>query len=176
MLEYTDDEIVNFIANFVQKVKEQLVKESSIKFLDAILEKDANGIYSKIGIFRSAEDEGRLSDIAMFQEGKSDINTTLANLKFTASNNEDFGYTMHKGSQYDIVNVVTEIHNIISNTFNKIGKEIVISVGQKLDTTFDIDNDIETLYYILLFTQEWANEELSLKDWCSKYSWLLFGC
>lgn len=99
-----DDQIITSIAKFIANVKLELGKQqlkglvdnsNAIKVLDILLQQDGPK-YPKIGISRSPDEEGLMSEIPKIKENTQNIETMLAKLKFVETNESDFGYIFRK--------------------------------------------------------------------------------
>ncbi|XP_065208861.1 uncharacterized protein LOC135837494 [Planococcus citri] len=142
-----DDKIVSSIAKFIANVKLELGKQqlkgladnsNAIKLLDILLQQDGHK-YPKIGISRSPDEEGLMSEIPKIKENTQNIETMLAKLKFVQTNESDFGYILSKKSLADIPNILNEINLGITANVREISKEMqkILSTGE--NGSFDFD-------------------------------------
>ncbi|XP_065208845.1 uncharacterized protein LOC135837482 isoform X2 [Planococcus citri] len=140
----SDDEIISFVAKFIETVKQNLEQQvdnpkalNMIKLLNILLKQDGN-MYSKIAIFRSPDQAGYLSHIPKLQENIAYLKTKLANLKFVEKTNEDFGYTIPKQSLIDVDKIIKEIARSFTTTVQDMGKEIQRYLSAEQDQFKDV--------------------------------------
>lgn len=142
----TDTQIIDRIARFILKVKEELKKETkeispedkkaiyynehALKTIDVIVGENGED-RSKIGIFRFPDQAGPFSEITILHEGKRRIENIITNLEFTAKTENDFGYTISEESMSEIVDLneainqnlkrnIESIIDIVKNRYNSL--------------------------------------------------------
>ncbi|XP_065208859.1 uncharacterized protein LOC135837492 [Planococcus citri] len=164
-----DDVIVASIAKFIEKVQQDLKNKKNpsedysdaIKLINIILQKEGN-IYPKIGISRTPDDEGLLSEIPLLKTNEEKIKTKLDKLKFVKKDDTDFGYIIPKQSLIGISNLLNQINDSITASVREIGKEIQKYLSAEEDRTHDIGqffNFTSIKYNELEKTKEKANTQ-----------------
>ncbi|GBM60945.1 hypothetical protein AVEN_192397-1 [Araneus ventricosus] len=134
-----DDKVIAAIAQFLQEAKQYLEDnlkspnlsekenkfyENAIKFVEVLLEKKGEK-YPKIGLFRRPDQPGPVSDVALLQNGKQDIERIVyEKLNFTSKNNGDFGYTVSEKTKNDINEIVEEINKNLWSRLGNIAEKI----------------------------------------------------
>ena len=82
-----DEEVIEYIAGFLMEVRDQLEETSAqgeleprLFLLDELLQKNSNGSFSRIAIFRKPKQEGYLSENPEIQNNKESIETKILSL------------------------------------------------------------------------------------------------
>ncbi|XP_018020421.2 uncharacterized protein LOC108676795, partial [Hyalella azteca] len=126
----SDGDVIKAIGSFLEEVQQELVERlggvgvpdeqkifytQALKFVNTLLIKDGEQ-FLRIGIFRRPDEPGPLSNITLLQEGKRHIERIVnENLGFTATHDDDFGYTISDTSKVAVGALAVGINDNVSS-------------------------------------------------------------
>lgn len=161
--------IIKNIATYLNECKQSMVDslneddltaekknlfENAITLVNALLTKKGND-YSRIGIFKTPNKKGPISEIEYLEEGKETILKMInEDLEYTSTDQTDFGHTISDKSKYIILSLVEKInksiendaHNIVEKLqfyFNTLAKRISANIKQLVDSGVDITKSMK---------------------------------
>lgn len=123
-----DNDVAKGVAKFLSKLlhssalNNEADKEFGIKatkVVNILLDKDGDTC-SRIGIFRTPNEEGPLDKSEFLKEGREHIKYIIHdNSQFVERKSHSFGYTISKDSKLALLNMVDEFNNHITTVFRK---------------------------------------------------------
>lgn len=146
-----DKNIIEGIGNFLKGVKDELIQKDkisdkeTIKFIEILLAQSGD-VYTKIGIIRSPEEPGRVSDIESLQDGKISLEKLVyENIQSISHDKNDFGYTISSDSKNYIHVLVGGINNLVTQEIQNLGEKIKKYYYDKENQISDIEKFYEIL-------------------------------
>ncbi|XP_049822727.1 uncharacterized protein LOC126265406 [Aethina tumida] len=145
----SDEKIIETVVNFLRNVKldcENYIRNNStkdiyvkaIQFIDLFLIKNEHE-FINIGLFRRPDEPGKLSEIALMQDGKKKLeNIVYNNLIYKEKGEGDFGYTVSFESKLCINDLIIEIYKKTSSQLNEICNQAIKAINENKNNSTDI--------------------------------------
>lgn len=103
------------------------------EFLDLLLIQDETGNYTQINAFYRPDQLGPVSQIPLLIQNRIDNRKfTESNLNYTEIEENDFGYTLSKNAQKDVIDLAKLINTNVTKSTENIGDEIISFYEQNL--------------------------------------------
>nr|XP_024219196.1 uncharacterized protein LOC112211540 [Halyomorpha halys] len=173
----SDEKVIKAIGHYLEQAKRDIdqqpemvspdSKEKVLSLLDIFLSKGENERYSRIGIFRTPNESGQITDSELMKEGIIPLkNLITKSIQYVEASDKDFGYTVSAKSKIYINALSEEINKTIVKEIVNMGKEVeklcivqeetstnleyLISLFQTLSTSFlkIQNNDVTTENFI----------------------------
>lgn len=134
-----DDKIIETIALFLKQVKidlenkcrdnfsaeERELNNEKIKFIDILLQTDKQNKYTRIGIFRLADQAGTVTNMPLLQNERNAILSMIDhNLQYVVKKNDDFGYAISDETKHQIHDLLRDMQKRLTHDVYIIGDEI----------------------------------------------------
>ncbi|XP_065209467.1 uncharacterized protein LOC135837947 [Planococcus citri] len=165
------NEHIQILVELIKEAKERLKKREhssdEIKLIDVLLLKQ-EGVYSRIGISRTPNQAGILSEIPVLRENKQYLKAIIDKLSFVEKDNSDFGYFVPEQSLYDVSKLIKEINEKILQHVEKSGEKIQEYFISK-------ENQINDLSQLVNVTSSLHSKLINLRDSASLESRTI-GC
>ncbi|XP_065208858.1 uncharacterized protein LOC135837491 [Planococcus citri] len=168
--EFKDSKIIQNLVESIKAVKEGLKTKANtsdeIKLIDVLLLQQ-EGVYSKIGISRTPNQAGILSEIPLLKENKRNLTAIIDKLSFVEKTSSDFGYFVPEQSLYDVSKLIKEINEKILEYVEKSGKKLQENIMSQESQIYDLSqliNATSSFHNKLIDLRDTGNLELETKD------------
>lgn len=167
-----DEIIIRSIAQFLKGARDELktnqkFNKNEIKFIDIFLAKEGE-YYTKIGILKTPDDAGLLSNISLMQNCKKPIKKILhENLQFCVQDEVDFGFTISAASKNDVHTLEEKINENVASEIVNLGREIekhYLSQEKELHDIQELCNMFKLGYDYFSATKKEAGRVIELQD------------
>lgn len=156
-----DDKIIETIALFLKQVKidlenkyrdnvsveERELNNDKIKFIEILLQKDKQNKYTRIGIFRLADQAGTVTNMPLLQNERNAIISMIEhNLRYVVKRNDDFGYAISDETKHQIHDLMKDMQKRLTDDVYIIGDEIKQFYLQQEEHTSKIETLKQNAY------------------------------
>lgn len=170
-----DESVISGAAHFLNTVKDSLENKSnlfnitskneeiffknSIKIIENLLEKNSDGVYSRIKIFRRPAEEGPLAELSMIQSEREQIRKMLLTEEnMVQVNDGDFGFALTDSA----VKYLNDVHHKMDSYITKLSQiisEYLINYYENvIDSNTDVKHMIQSLKNMKISTKNLAND------------------